>query len=70
MESGQPQEDFGDFGGREGKRPKLLVRRTAYRQFSRWMDEQLAELVRRWAHLCTPHSRRIARMRKPKNKAR
>jgi hypothetical protein len=70
MESGKPQSHFGDFGRCDGERPKLLVRRTAYRRFSRWMDKQLAELVRRWAHLATPNSRRISRLTSPENKAR
>jgi len=44
------------------ERPKLLVRRAAYMRFSRWMDEQLKDLVIRWAHIAAPNAQRI---RKP-----
>ncbi len=40
---------------------KLLVKRAAYRRFSRWMDQQLTELVARWGHLATPNARRFSR---------
>ena len=70
MESCTPHSHFGEFGDRDGERPKLLVRRTAYRRFSRWMDKQLDDLVRRWAHLATPNSRRISVLVRPQNKAR
>ncbi len=69
MESGASEQEFGDVSGREDSRQKLLVKRTAYRRFSRWMDQQLAELVRRWSHLSTPISRRIGRVPKRKNEA-
>jgi len=47
---------------------KLLVKRAAYRRFSRWMDRQLAELVTRWAHLATPNARRFARSARRRSK--
>ncbi len=46
-------------GGQESS--KLCVKRAAYRRFSRWMDRQLAELVRRWGHLATPNAQRLTR---------
>ena len=32
----------------------VKVRRGNFRQFSRWMDRQLGELVARWAHAAAP----------------
>ncbi len=46
--------------GREQAGSKLLVKRAAYRRFSRWMDRELADLVARWAHLAPPNVRRFA----------
>ena len=66
MESGESHGNLLDPGGREPDLPKLQVQRAAYRRFSRWMDQQLAELVRRWAHLAAPNSQRITRPVRPK----
>jgi hypothetical protein len=69
MESGGSDSSVFDHGGGGPERPKLEVQRAAYRRFSRWMDQQLAELVRRWAHLSTPNAKRITRPVRPKSKA-
>jgi len=46
----------------------LRVSAHSYREFSRWMDRELAKLVARWAHTAAPNASRAARFRfrKPK----
>jgi len=64
-------ESLDNASGRSGHgqaESKLLVKRAAYRRFSRWMDQQLAELVARWGHLATPNAARFARSARRRSK--
>jgi hypothetical protein len=61
MAGGEFLEDSGGSDGQGPEEAKLLVKRAAYRRFSRWMDQQLAELVARWGHLAAPSARRFSR---------
>jgi hypothetical protein len=52
----------------------MRLSRAAFRRFDQWMDQQLALLVARWAHLAAPNAskprrtlrRRKLRRRKPR----
>lgn len=46
----------------------VRVATRSYREFSRWMDRELAKLVARWAHTAAPNAARSPRFRfrKPK----
>ena len=44
--------------------PPMKVTRGSYRKFSRWMTEELAKLVSRWAHTAAPSAQQIARRSK------
>ena len=59
MESGEFLDNPCEGNDAEPERSKLLVRRAAYRRFSRWMDEQLKDLVIRWAHIAAPNAQRL-----------
>jgi hypothetical protein len=61
MAGGEFLDNSGGSDGQGPKEAKLLVKRAAYRRFSRWMDQQLAELVARWGHLAAPNARRFSR---------
>ena len=66
MESSEFVDNPWEGSGPEPERSKLLVKRAAYQRFNRWMDEQLAGLVARWARRSI--TRRITppiRRRKP-----
>jgi hypothetical protein len=68
MAAGEFLDNSGGRNGHDQGESKLLVKRAAYRRFSRWMDRQLAELVTRWAHLATPNAQRIARSARRRSK--
>jgi len=59
MESGEFLDNPCEGHGPEAERSKLLVRRAAFKRFSRWMDKELKELVIRWAHIAAPNAQRI-----------
>jgi len=61
MAGGEFLDNSGGSDGQDPEEAKLLVKRAAYRRFSRWMDQQLAELVTRWGHLAAPNARRCSR---------
>ncbi len=68
MESG---EFFGNSSGgkaRKRVRESLWVNRKAYRRFDRWMDQQLDDLVTRWAHLAAPGAQRSFRPIRPRTR--
>ncbi len=39
----------------------MKVRRRSFRQFSHWMNQELAKLVSRWSHTAAPSALRISR---------
>jgi len=41
----------------------VRVPARSYREFSRWMDRELAKLVARWAHTAAPNASRCPQFR-------
>jgi hypothetical protein len=68
MESGEFFDNSSGGKARKRVRESLWVNRKAYRRFSRWMDQQLEELVTRWAHLAAPRAHRFARPIRPRTR--
>jgi hypothetical protein len=68
MERGESFDNSSGGKARKRVRESLWVNRRAYRRFSRWMDQQLDELVTRWAHLAAPGAHRFSRPIRPRTR--